>query len=40
MEISSSPSSLENDSSQSSQTAPGQNVPSISSVTHVNQGAP
>jgi len=40
MEISNSPSSLDNDLSESSQTTPRQSEPSISSVIHVNQGAP
>ena len=36
IEISSSPSSLDNDSSESSQTTPGQNVPSIWSLSSLN----
>ena len=36
IEISSSPSSLDNDSSEASQTTPGQNVPSISSLSSLN----
>jgi len=36
IEISSSPSSLDNDSLESSQTTPGQNVPSMSSLSSSN----